>query len=182
MFRVKRIEMSITVYQLTPQEVLFFDCFTARMKAHWSFETSVTVHWSTQRNVSSPKVTSLLRNLNLALYVCTLTAMVPVLGALYVYERMHLNGLCRNVQWQLVVMGFFSCMEYTVRIYVTVYFIFSYVLQIVGRTLRLLQVTTVSSVAWLWWQHSWEMIWSSENEKWKPLSTVECTCRLCSDL
>jgi len=92
--------------------------------------------------------------------------MVTVLGTLYVYERMHVNGLCRDVQWQLVVMGFCSCVEYTVRVYVTVYcFIFSYVLEVVGRTLWLLQVTTVSSLAWLWWQHSWEMIWGSENKK-----------------
>jgi len=137
------------------------DCFTAKMKAHWSFETSVTVHRSTHSNVSedsSPKVAPLLRNLNLALYVCVLTAIVTVLGTLCVCERMHMNGLCRDVQCQLVVMGFCSCVEYTLRIYVTVY-CFSYVLQIVGRTLWLLQVTTVISLAWLWWQHSWEMIW-----------------------
>lgn len=59
--------------------------------------------------------------------------MVTVLGTLYVYERMHLNVLCRDVEWQLFVMGFYFCMEYTVRIYVTVYCcIFSYVLHIVG--------------------------------------------------
>lgn len=89
-----------------------------------------------------------------------------MLGTLYVYERMHVNSLCKDVQWQLVVMGFCSCMEYTVRIYVTVYCcIVSYVLQIVGRTLCLLQVTTVCSLAWLWWRHSWEMILGAENEK-----------------
>ena len=55
------------------------------------------------------------------------------LGTRYVYERMHVYGLCRDVKRQLVGMGCCFWMEYTVRIYVAFYcFIFSYVLQIVG--------------------------------------------------